>query len=653
MYKKIFSSVKRIIPKISETELIALRSGGVGIDREIFSGKVNLLNLGLNKKQLPEFEINFINKKTDDLLRKLGNNTTFPSNDYIKITDELAKNGYFGLIIDKKFNGQKLSITAQSKLLSKIASHNPALGVVTMVPNSLGPGELLQHYGTNEQQNKYLPKLASGELIPCFGLTGPNNGSDATGNIDEGIVKIIDGKLIAEVTLNKRYITLAPIANLVGIAFNLKDPSNLLKSGKEGITVALLEKGIRGLEQSTYHNPNNAGFPNGTLKGTVHIDLNQVIGGQEKAGHGWQMLMECLAVGRGVSLPATSQGSSKVGTYFMMNYIKHRKQFKIPISNMEGVREKFMDMFYNTWVINASVHHMNHILDSGKVPSVLTAIMKQQTTERARIVLNNGMDIYAGSAICTGENNIFTKFYNASPVGITVEGSNTLTRSLIIFGQGLNKSHPHIFNIFNNIQNDNQEDFKKNFNLMMKDVLINYKNSLCNNKSDPIKRLELLTYKFSNLTNFVALMGGKIKSNQMISGNMSDILSNIYLGYSLVWYHNNYTSIELNNVRDYCINQLCNEAEHKLNTVIHNYPNVFLRYILTFTQTKPSYNIFRDTNNIFKYIEENKEVHEKLKEDIFYENTVVEKIEKLNLLDIKSDEYKKLYNDIISVGEYK
>jgi acyl-CoA dehydrogenase len=215
------------------------------------------------------------------------------------------------MIIDKKYQGNRISINAQSKVLSMISSYNPSLGVVTMVPNSLGPAELLQHYGTEEQKEYFLPRLANGEFIPCFGLTGPNNGSDAVGKIDEGIVELVDGKIKIKITLNKRYITLAPISNLIGIAFNLKDPNNLLPTKKEGITVVLIENTENGLIQNTYHNPNNAGFPNGTLKGTIFIDPKQVIGGEKNIGEGWKMLMECLAVGRGVSLPASANGSSK------------------------------------------------------------------------------------------------------------------------------------------------------------------------------------------------------------------------------------------------------------------------------------------------------------------------------------------------------
>ena len=329
-----------------------------------------------------------------------------------------------------------------------------------MVPNSLGPSELLLNYGTKQQQDEYLPKLANGEKIPCFGLTGPNNGSDATGSIDEGVVlKDRDGNLKIKININKRYITLAPVANLIGLAFNLKDPHNLLKNKKRGITVALLERGHPGLRQESYHNPLDVGFPNGTLKGEVLIDLEQVIGGEEMVGEGWKMLMECLAAGRGICLPATANASSKISTVSMYLYSKHRKQFNIPLIQMEGIQNKLANMLTNTWAIQASIFVTNQLLDRGEKPSVLSAIMKEQTTERGREVIKEAMDIYAGSGLCKGENNMLEKFYKNAPIGITVEGSNVLTKNLIIFGQGLNKSHPHISPILNAIDEDNIDDF--------------------------------------------------------------------------------------------------------------------------------------------------------------------------------------------------
>jgi acyl-CoA dehydrogenase len=655
MYKQLFNRVKKIIPKISETEIIALKSGGVSIDREIFKGKINYNNLlssrGVNKIT-PDEDI-FINS-TRELLKIVGPNSIYPSENINSVMSYLGKNGFLSMIIDKKFQGNRVSIAAQSKVLSMISSYNPSLGVVTMVPNSLGPAELLQHYGTEEQKRYYLPKLANGSFIPCFGLTGPNNGSDAVGKIDEGVVELVDGKIKIKVTLNKRYITLAPISNLIGIAFNLKDPNKLLPSKKEGITVALVENTENGLLQNTYHNPNNAGFPNGTIKGTIFIEPTKVIGGEKNIGEGWKMLMECLAVGRGVSLPATANGSSKYITLSIMNYINVRNQFKMNIGNMEAVREKFVDMFINTWIIHSGVQMTNNILDSGSTPSVVTAIMKQQTTERARNILNHGMDIYSGSGICVGENNFFTKFYNSSPVGITVEGSNTLTRGLIIFGQGLNKSHPYIFPIFESIQNNNEKMFRENFNLLVKEVVYNYLTLLSPLnlvQKNPQQQLDYLTLKFSILTNFVALLGGKIKSKQMISGNMADLLSNIYLGYSLVWYHHHY--LKNNELKDFCINYLNSETEYKMNLVIDNYPIAVLKPFLIPLKNTVKYTNLESKNNLYSMINSDVRLHNIMKQDIYYNKTVLEKMEKVRTTDKESPEYDKLYQDIISVGEFK
>jgi len=654
MYKIIFNNIKKILPKISETEIIALKSGGTSIDRYIFEGKMNYQQLFSPIKKTT------LSKNTEDdlnsLLKTTGENNIYPSNNINITMKELGKRGFLSMIIDSKYGGNRMSIEQQSQILSKISSYNPSLAVATMVPNSLGPAELLQHYGTDEQKNYFLPKLSTGEFIPCFGLTGPNNGNDAVGEIDEGIVEKINNKIKIKITLNKRYITLAPISNLIGIAFRLNDPDNLLGNSKKGITLALIENSQEGLLLETYHNPNNAGFPNGTIKGNIYIDPEQVIGGKDKIGEGWKMLMECLAVGRGVSLPSTANGSSKFITQTIKYYINSRKQFNMYIGNMEAVKEKFIDMYINTWIIHTSIKLTNHILDSGKTPSVITAIMKQQTTERARTILNHGMDIYSGSGICTGENNFFTKFYNASPVGITVEGSNTLTRGLIIFGQGLNKSHPYIFPIFETIQENNLVEFKKNINGLIKNIIGNYLRlintiSFIINNNNSQFRLDNVTLKFSILSNFVALLGGKIKQKQMISGNMADILSNIYLGYSLIWYHHHFNGDNI--LREECIEYLMQDAEYKMNLIISNYPILFLKPLIFPIKTKITYKNLEDKNKLYTYIINNEHLDEILNKDIYFKGTVMEKLIKLSKLNKSSKDYKLLYEDIIKVGEYK
>jgi len=654
LYRRAFNVVKSIIPKISETEIIALKSGGVSIDRELFSGKVDYAKL---YKPLLHPPKDPVEDKINDLLKTTGTENIYPNENIRATMKRLGELGLLSMIIDKKYNGNRLPITTQSRILSKIASYNPSLAVTVMVPNSLGPAELLQHYGTEKQKDYFLPKLADGSMIPCFGLTGPNNGSDAVGQIDKGVVKLIDGKIKIEITLNKRYITLAPISNLIGIAFQVEDPDQLLANKKSGISVALVESSQPGLLQLTCHNPNNAGFPNGTIKGTICIDGDQIIGGEDNIGEGWKMLMECLAVGRGVSLPATANGSSKYITHAIMNYINIRKQFNMNIGNMEAVREKFIAMYLNTWIIHSSVSFTNHILDSGSTPSVITAIMKQQTTERARTVLNHGMDIYSGSGICTGKNNFFTAFYNSSPVGITVEGSNTLTRGLIIFGQGLNKSHPYIFPIFESIQENNLPNFKTNFNKLVSSIFVNYCSVLSKGlmyDSSVQQRLDMATLKFSILTNFVALLGGKIKSKQMISGNMADIVSNLYLAYSVLWYDKHFQHVNETNalLRDECIHSLMNELDSKMNLVIANYPFPLMKPLLYPMTNRLHYENLETKNKLYKLILANDELHTIFKNDIYYRGTVLEKMEELLKMKANTDEYNKLYQDIISVGEY-
>ena len=637
MYRFIFNRIKKIIPKISETELIALNSGNTSLDRSIFSGKVTMPSIAKTKDL-------FDTSKVDALLDKYGEETVYPNDKSKEMFDYIGKNNFLSLIIDEKYGGHKSSVNGMSSMLTKITTKNPSLGVSIMVPNSLGPGELLTHYGTEEQKDKYLPGLANGDYLPCFGLTGPNNGSDAAGPIDVGKVILSDNKPVIEVTVNKRYITLAPVSNLIGLAFKLEDPTGLLSKGKEGITVALIEADHPGLIKETHHNPLNAGFPNGTLKGTFKINLDQVIGGEENCGNGWKMLMECLAAGRGICLPATANAASKVSTFGVFHYAMNRRQFNIPLIKMEGVQNKFVDMLYSTWLIQSSISLTNNILDNGDKPAVISAIMKQQTTDRARDVINHGMDIHAGSAICLGDNNFMEKFYRSSPIGITVEGSNTLTRNLIIFGQGLNKSHPYIYPILENILNDDADGFKQNFKNIVGHSLSMYGKSWAIN-SDV---LEKQTVQFANLANFIALKGGAIKKEQSLSADMADLLSNLYLGYGVKWYQeNNNVSEKLSN---YCINRLATENQIIINRIIDN--SGALKLFLFHMRKKVKSVNYDDNRDIINEVINNTEIMNEIKKDIYTKDTVLEKLERLTNLDNKSDEYKEIYNDVIQVAEY-
>ncbi len=641
MMKRVFNQVKRIIPKISDTELIALRSGTTCVDKEIFLGKVNISNVKQKK-----IENKFDDKKIDELIEKYGKiEKVYPSDKSDEILEYVGKNKFLSFLIDDEYGGCKLSVSELSSILTKISSVNPALGVITMVPNSLGPSELLLKYGTDEQKKEYLPKLADGTYIPCFGLTGPNNGSDATGSIDEGVVILKDRKLLVRLNINKRYITLGPVANLIGLAFRLNDPYDLLDSKKTGITVALIKSDLEGLKQETHHNPLNAGFPNGTLKGDIEIPIENVIGGEKNVGNGWKMLMECLAAGRGVCLPATANASSKASTYGVYHYAKHRKQFKIPLIKMEGVQSKIVNMVYNTWLIQCSVELTNALLDNGEKPSVISAIMKQQTTDRAREVLNDGMDIHAGSAICIGDNNFMEKFYRSAPIGITVEGSNTLTRNLIIFGQGLNKSHPYIYPVLESILENNEKKFEESFSEILKHSITTYFRSIIN--KDVKTELEKQTLQYSNMANVVALKGGALKSEQFLSADMADIFSNLYLAYSVLWYQEQHKVSKV--LTDYCVDRLCNENQKIINRVVDNLGG--LGYMLLFAKKSVKDVTYDKHRSIIEELNRNDEIMKYISKDIYMKDTILEKLKKLD--DVGETDYEKMYNEVIQVAEYE
>lgn len=645
--KFIFNLAKKLLPKISETEMIALRSGNVSLDRKIMENSVKksfFTNLSNNCHQ------NIVDQQISKITKNIDSTPVFQNgvlNSNLK--DNIKSSKAFSYIIDQKYGGLNLNVTTQSKILTKLTSFNPSLGVSVMVPNSLGPAELLQHYGNNEQKNKYLPDLVSGDLIPCFGLTGPNNGSDAAGDIDKGIVIEKEGKKYIKANINKRYITLAPIANLIGLAFNLEDPNNLLEKGKTGITLALLEKNKTQLRQNTYHNPLNVGFPNGTLKGDILFEIENVIGGEKNCGEGWKMLMECLAAGRGVSLPASALGSSIAVTYGVTGYSNLRRQFNIPLSKMQGIQEKLANMVYQTLLIDSSVKLTNAILDSGVKPSVISAIMKQQTTERARIVLNEGMDIYAGSAICVGKNNFMEKFYNSGPIGITVEGSNTLTRSLIIFGQGLNKSHPYIGDIVQNIQENNKKEFNSNIKKMISFTLTSYFDSLSNNfksKNNLEKKISLLNTSFSHLTNVVSILGGKLKKEQILSGYMADFFSNLFMSYSIIY---NSEKINLDSeVKKICLKKIINETIDCLEKIYNLVPISLRPLIIGHFNFKKEKISNQEIEYLANSIWKNKDLNQ------YFEDQII--LDTDNLYNIKSSNEKydeNEYQNIISVGEYK
>ena len=647
MHRFVFNKIKKIVPKISDSEMIALRSGTVSIDREIFRGKIDYIQYNKTINQTNVFDV----KKIDALLKLYPNQFVYPTKTHNELFNYLGKNKFFSMLIPEKYGGLKTSVSEMSNRLTYIATANPSLSVITMVPNSLGPAELLLNYGTDYQKNKYLPQLANGDKIPCFGLTGPNNGSDATGSIDKGhIIKDSNGNLAIDIKINKRYITLAPVANLIGLAFSVEDPNKLLgkKIDKSNITVALIESNHKNLIQGNYHNPLDCGFPNGTLSGHIQIPIENVIGGEKNIGEGWKMLMECLAAGRGISLPATAQASSKVSALLAYHYAKHRIQFKLPLLEMEAIQNKVCNIFIKTNAIQSSIYVTNKILDQGHKPSVISAVMKERTTELAREILNDAMDIHAGGAICKGPNNILEKFYKSAPIGITVEGSNTLTKNLIIFGQGLNKSHPYISDILISIQNNDINSFNKLMKSATKNALYLYFSSLYHYLFQYNNNLlEVQTMYFACLSNFIALQGGKIKQLQSLSADMAHIFSNLYIAHCVQIYQNEHQISQT--LCDLTIRNLLIENQSKINNIISNI--WYCKLLLPFM--KKNYTINYDDNRKLTHeIKTNDKITKDLLNHVYIDQALEDLIQ-LDNYDLESKNYKNLYDKVISVAEYK
>ncbi|MFM0217341.1 acyl-CoA dehydrogenase [Paraburkholderia caledonica] len=451
--KPVLDVFRKILPEMSPTERDAIEAGTVWWDAELFSGRPHWDKLlGYGPATLTAEEQAFLDNECDQLC-DLANDweTTMVWQDLSPQAWQFVKErGFLGMIIPKRYGGKQFSAYAHSQVIMKLATRCSAAAVSVMVPNSLGPAELLMHYGTEEQKNHYLPRLARGEEIPCFALTSPYAGSDAAAIPDVGIVckGMFDGRetLGFRVTWDKRYITLGPIATVLGLAFRALDPEHLLGSTDEpGITCALIPTDHPGVNIGRRHWPLNAVFQNGPNSGKdVFIPLDWVIGGRAQVGNGWRMLMECLAAGRAISLPSSNVGMAKLAVRGTGAYAAVRRQFRTAVGKFEGVQEALGRMGGNLYVMDAARRLSAHAVDLGEKPSVISAIAKYHITERARMVINDAMDVAAGKGICMGPSNFLARAYQQVPIAITVEGANILTRCLIIFGQGAIRCHPYV-----------------------------------------------------------------------------------------------------------------------------------------------------------------------------------------------------------------
>ncbi len=547
---------KSVLPPMSQTEKDAIDAGTVWWDAELFTGRPNWTALlRTPRPELTEEEQAFIDGPVEDLCRMLDDWKINRELDDLppEVWDFLGKHRFFAMIIPKEFGGLDFSARAQSDVVMKIASRSVAAAVTVMVPNSLGPGELLMHYGTAEQKKYFLPRLAKGLEIPAFALTGPWAGSDAGSMPDDGVVCMGEYKgkevLGFRVNWSKRYITLGPIATILGLAFKARDPDGLLGGKKElGITCALIPTDTPGLEIGRRHNPAGA-FQNGPNFGTdVFVPMEWVIGGQAQVGNGWKMLMDCLSVGRAISLPALGTAGGKTAARMTGAYARVRRQFKIPIGRFEGIEEPLARIAGVTYRMDAARILTATALALGGKPSVLSAILKYNNTEGMRQAINDAMDVHAGRAVCLGPKNYLAQTYQTVPVAITVEGANILTRSMIIFGQGAIRCHPYVLKEMLAAADTDEaaglkafdEAFFGHAGFTISNLVRSFVLAITGARfvqapdlgptAEYARKLTRMSASFALLADVAMLtLGGDLKRREKLSGRFADILSHLYM----------------------------------------------------------------------------------------------------------------------------
>ncbi len=608
--KKILKIVQKMLPPISKTELEALEAGDVGFEGDFFSGKVDWKKLlDMPEPKLTEEEQAFLDGPTQELCDMLNaweiNNSAKDSADGMgdlpdEVWDFMKRNKFLGMVVPKEYDGLGFTALGHSAVVMKIASRSVTAAVTVMVPNSLGPAELIHEYGTQEQKDYYLPRLANGLEIPCFALTGPDNGSDAGAMPDTGVVcKNDKGEIGIKMNWSKRYITLGPVATLIGVAFDMKDPDGLLGDKKEiGITAALIPRETPGVEIGDRHRPMGIPFQNGPNYGhDVFIPLDKIIGGQEMAGQGWKMLMESLSVGRSVSLPSMSVACGKLSTRLTGAYARIRRQFNLPIGKFEGIEEPLARIAGKTYMIDAAMKNTLQMVDQGQKPDIPSAILKYHTTESMRTAVNDAMDIHGGKAIIDGPRNLFQDIYKGIPVGITVEGANIMTRNLIIFGKGIFSSHPNILPIYKAASSGDAKECSKETFKMIANVLLNKGRSfffgLTNGRGShvPVDDKDMAKYyrqinRLSASFNFssamaLAHLGGGLKRKERVSARLGDVLSNLYMASMVLKkFENQGRQKEDLPLAKWAAEQALHDAEVALHDLIDNYPNKFFASVM-------------------------------------------------------------------------
>ncbi|MCK8046518.1 acyl-CoA dehydrogenase [Shewanella sp. 1CM18E] len=556
--RPVFSFFKKVLPPLSNTEKEAMEAGDVWWEAELFKGKPNWQVLhSYGKPTLTSEEQDFIDNQVMTALTMIDDYDIVNERKDLppELWEYFKKEGFFALIIPKKYGGKAFSAYANSTIVSKIASRSVSAAVTVMVPNSLGPGELLTHYGTTEQKDHWLPLLADGRAVPCFALTGPEAGSDAGAIPDTGVVcrQEFNGEetLGLKLNWNKRYITLAPVADVLGLAFQMSDPDGLLGDIKDiGITCALIPTDHQGVKIGRRHNPLNLAFMNGTTQGEdVFIPLDWIIGGPQYAGRGWRMLVECLSAGRGISLPALSTASGHMATKTTTAYSVVRQQFGLPIGQFEGVQEALARVIANTYQLEAARRLTTTGIDLKVKPSVVTAIAKYHMTELGRKVVDDAMDIQSGKGIQLGPKNYLGHGYMALPISITVEGANILTRSLMIFGQGATRCHPYVLAEMEAAAMEDTAAAIERFDALLlghigyatRNAFSAFGNALTGSRfsQSPVsgetkqyyKDMTRLSAGLAFMTDVsMLILGGDLKRKEMLSARLGDVLSQLYLG---------------------------------------------------------------------------------------------------------------------------
>ena len=604
---------RHMLPSMSDTEREALEAGNVWWDGELFSGMPDWDRLmSFPAPQLSDEEQAFIDGPCEHLCRMIDdwdichNRVDMPK----EVWDYIIEQRFFAMIIPKQYGGLEFSAHANAMVIAKLSSRSLTLATTVGVPNSLGPAELLLHYGTVEQKKRYLPGLADGTEIPCFALTSPEAGSDAAALIDSGIVckDIWKGKQIVGIRLNwnKRYITLAPVATVLGLAFKLYDPDHLIGDKDEyGITAALIPTDTPGVTIGRRHYPMSVAFLNGPTSGEdVFVPLDFIIGGQDMAGKGWRMLVELLSVGRAITLPSMAAGGGQAGTFATGAYARIRKQFNTSIANFEGVGEALTRIAGYTYIMNAAVSVTSGAIDQGEKPAVPSAILKYHCTELGRKVANDTMDVHGGKAIMLGPKNYIGRNYMATPIAITVEGANILTRSLIIYGQGAIRCHPFVLRELRAAADDDIDRGMIEFD----DALFGHIGYGISNLARSLF-LALTHAKFSRVplntptrryyqninrysaafalaSDFAMLtLGGALKKRELISARLGDVLSSIYLASTVLKHFENQgrraTDLPL---VEWSVRTLMYQAQEALHAFLRNLPNrwaaAFLRVFI-------------------------------------------------------------------------